>query len=86
MLETEPEILDRARARVRQWLTSGEVARKYAQSWRDILDQPTRQIEEAIVSPDESSRALRQVSPFAGAVSPRARWRIWREERKKASL
>lgn len=29
----------------------------------------------------EEARELRQSSPFAGALSPRERWRIWREVR-----
>jgi hypothetical protein len=33
------------------------------------------------VDESEEARALRQVTPFAGAIDPRTRWRIWREVR-----
>ena len=33
---------------------------------------------EAMVQETESAYALRQATPFAGALDPRERWRLWR--------
>jgi len=73
------DVLDVARARVETRLKDGSVARHYAQAWRDLLARPTEAIAAALVDPGEHARELRQVSPFAGALDPRTRWRIHRE-------
>jgi hypothetical protein len=36
-----------------------------------------------LVDDDEEARSLRQATPFAGALKPRERWRIWDEERRR---
>lgn len=83
LLPTRPDLLEAARARVRQWLASGEVATVYARGWRDLLDQSLDQIRDAITDPGQEARDLRQVSPFAGALDPRTRWRIHRAVRER---
>lgn len=80
-LEADPSILERARARVNGWLTSGEVAPLWARRWNEILSRPVDDIRSALIADTEEARALRQVTPFAGAIDPRTRWRIWREVR-----
>ena len=72
----DPTVLARARERVRGWRERGEVAAYYADAWAEILARAPDQVGEALVADDERMRALRQVSPFAGALDPRERWRI----------
>jgi hypothetical protein len=78
-LESEPAILLSARARVEDWLATGDVHREYAEAWRVVLEGTLAQVVAFLVNPGEDARALRQVTPFAGALDARTRWRI-REE------
>lgn len=82
-LAVEPGHLDRARARVHGWLADGSVARAYVEAWATILGGELAAIAAALVDPSEDARALRQVTPFAGALEPRTRWRIRREVRER---
>jgi hypothetical protein len=78
-LSERPEVLARARARVKGWLERGEAHPFYAREWARILELPADGLAAALVDPSEHGRALRQVSPFAGALAPRERWAIARE-------
>jgi hypothetical protein len=80
-LAAEPSVLERAQARVRRWLDTGEVAPYWAQKWDDLLSRPVDDIRSVLIDESADARALRQVTPFAGAIDPRTRWRIWREVR-----
>jgi hypothetical protein len=82
-LHREPALLDRARARVASWLRTGSVARPYAERWQAILASSVDSIATALCNPSEEGRALRQCTPFAGASSPRERWRLWDEVREQ---
>jgi hypothetical protein len=55
----------------------------YAQAWSAILASPLTIIQQRLLDPGPEGRALRQVTPFAGAISPRARWKVWREVRER---
>jgi hypothetical protein len=76
----EPALLERARARVAAWLAEGH-SPFYARAWGQVLSEPAETISRFLVSSTEEARALRQATPFAGALGPRERWRIWREVR-----
>lgn len=80
-LESEPEILDRARRRVDAWIHEGGRAVAHAQRWREILDRRVAEIAAVLTDEGEEARALRQSTPFAGVLEPRERWRLWREVR-----
>jgi hypothetical protein len=80
-LETQPETLARARQRVQAWLASGTEAPFYARKWAEILAGETASIETFLTERSELADELRQSSPFAGALDPRERWKIWRETR-----
>ena len=54
----------------------GAIHVEYAEAWDRLLSAPLDQLCEALVDPGARSRALRQVSPFAGVLSARERWRI----------
>ena len=60
-------------------LESGEVHPRYASAWNEILNRSVAQICEALVATGEHAVALRQCSPFAGALDSKTRWKIWRE-------
>ena len=80
---TEPTALERARARVQRWLDTGEVASYWAREWKTVLSRSVGEIRAFLVDESEHARALRQVTPFAGVIDPRTRWRIWREVRER---
>lgn len=82
-LVDDPEILERARKRVRSWLETGQVAEPYARAWAAALDEPLEELCRLLVDESPSARALRQVTPFAGALDARERWKIWREVREE---
>jgi hypothetical protein len=80
-LRREPEILEMARQRVRSWLeTSGHVP-FYARKWAEILEGDLPSIQAFLIERSELAIELRQSTPFAGALPPEERWRIWQETR-----
>lgn len=78
-LEHEPELLERARVRVRELLASRVPPPFHAVEWARILDRSHAEIATFLRDPSEHARELRQSTPFAGALSARERWRIWRD-------
>jgi len=82
-IREHPDELERARGRVRAWLEDGSVHERYAVRWARLLEGPRDALLDLLVDPGEEARALRQVTPFAGLVGPRERWRIWREVRSR---
>lgn len=85
LLRADPRRIEPARARVRHWIASGSVSGSYAEAWVRLLDGPLESLLGTLVEDSERARALRQVTPFAGLVDPRTRWRIWRTVRATAS-
>jgi hypothetical protein len=83
-LRDDPRLLTRAREKVQHWVASGD-APYYARAWQDLLAHPLDAICALLVADTEEARAMRQATPFAGAVGPRERWRIWAETRKALS-
>jgi hypothetical protein len=59
------------------------VARLYAEEWARVLAGSLDEACALLVDDSERARALRQVTPFAGVVDARTRWRIWREVRER---
>lgn len=80
----EPEILANARQRVQSWLASGEPP-FYARKWSEVLAGDLPSIQAFLTERSDLAYELRQSSPFAGALNPRERWRIWRETRETFS-
>ncbi|GAC1352699.1 MAG: hypothetical protein NVS3B20_13300 [Polyangiales bacterium] len=83
ILREDPLKIAVARARVTGWLVAGEPHPEYAQAWSAILRDSVDDICAVLVDRSERARALRQVTPFAGALDPRERWKIWRSVRAK---
>ena len=73
----DDSILARASARVDGWLRDGSVATYYAAGWKEILSRPKERIRAFLTDGSEKACAFRQVSPFAGVLNPRERWRLW---------
>jgi hypothetical protein len=82
-LRDHPEILENARRRVEGWLASSEGARFYAGKWAEILSGDVSSVAAFLVERSELATELRQSSPFAGALRPQERWKIWRETRER---
>jgi hypothetical protein len=78
-LLAQPALLDRARARVQDWLRTGSTHPHYAMAWAEILNRPVGEIAVMLTDPGEPARALRQASPFAGFIDNETRLRIHRE-------
>jgi hypothetical protein len=82
-LRDYPEVLENARRRVQEWLASREGERFYARKWAEILSGDVPSIAAFLVERSELATELRQSSPFAGALRPQERWKIWRETRER---
>lgn len=80
-LHDEPEILDTARRRVREWLTARNPPPFYARKWAEVLAGDVPSIAAFLIDRGDFATELRQSTPFAGALRPQERWRIWREIR-----
>ena len=83
-LAREPALVARARAKVAAWRTEGR-SPFYARAWERLLSGPTKTLAQFLAADTEEARALRQATPFAGALEPRERWRIWREVRERGA-
>jgi len=83
-LATDPSVIRIARARVQRWLASAGAVPAYARAWDAVLALPRAELQAFLVDPGEKARELRQSTPFAGALAPRERWRIWREVGERA--
>jgi hypothetical protein len=84
-LRDQPDLLDSARRRVETWLTAGESSPFYARKWAEILAGDATSIAAFLIDRGELADELRQSSPFAGALRPQERWKIWRETRQRFS-
>jgi hypothetical protein len=72
----------RARARVEGWLANGgPVHPEYARRWLELLDRPLDELAAALTEDSEEMRAMRQTTPFAGALSDEERLAVIRDVR-----
>jgi hypothetical protein len=71
-------ILARARERVAAWAASGTVHPMWVAAWSDLLARPVADICEKLQDPGERMTAMRQATPFAGALDAPTRWALWR--------
>ena len=81
-IRSDPTLLERTKRRVRGWLDGGSVAGPYAHAWNAILERPLEEVLHKLVERSEEAHDLRQVSPFAGIIDPRTRWRILKAVRR----
>lgn len=78
-LAREPELIEHAGARVETWARGRQMHPRYADAWREILERPVEEVARVLTDPGERATALRQSTPFAGALDSKTRWKIWRE-------
>ena len=78
-LPARPDLIEVARDAVERWCDAGTLDRRYGARWLELLAGPVAGVQAVLRTDDEVSRALRQNSPFVGAVTPRERWDIIRE-------
>lgn len=50
------------------------IAERWLDRWKELLELSDIDLEEAMLRDDEESRDLRQISPFAGALSNQERF------------
>lgn len=82
-LPVKPEILENARQRVAGWLDIEGGPPFYARKWAEVLEGDPASVAAFLVERSELATELRQSSPFAGALTPQERWKIWRETRER---
>lgn len=80
-LQLQPEILEDARRRVQTWLEEKANPPFYARRWAEILAGDAASVAAFLVERSELATELRHSSPFAGALQPAERWKIWQETR-----
>lgn len=80
----DPTVLERARGRVRAWITGKDPAPEFARAWNEVLARPLPELLRFLTDEGQRARELRQSTPFAGVLPPRVRWEIWRRVREGA--
>ncbi|MFL5380411.1 MAG: hypothetical protein ACJ783_15360 [Myxococcales bacterium] len=80
-LARRPELISVAKRRAEEWASQGEGHAPYAKEWLRVLAGTIDEIAAQLIDPSERGRALRQASPFSGALDPRERWKLWRDVR-----
>jgi hypothetical protein len=85
-LREDPEVLERARARVRAWSQDDSVSQYWVEVWATVLSGSVDEVVAAITDTSEEGRAMRQSTPFAGALDARTRWAILRQVRDSTEL
>lgn len=73
----DDDLILRTRARLYGWLADpGPERREYVQQWLDLLNGPLPTLQAALVADTKQMRALRQCSPFAGALTDQERQQV----------
>jgi len=62
-----------ALVRLRRWREEGRIHPRYAQAWEELLRGPRAELAATLRADGETAAALRQSSPFAGALGERER-------------
>lgn len=80
----QPELRQKALDKVNKLLdaasTSGSSSH-YAAGWKKLLEGPLDELIAFLTVDSQTARDYRQSSPFAGALDPRERWKLWRNTR-----
>ena len=68
--------VDEARHRLRRWHHEGRIDPRYAERWERLLGGPLSTVRDVISQDSQTSRDLRQNSPFAGTLTTQERRRV----------
>jgi hypothetical protein len=82
-LHQQPEIVDRAKHKLSEWLARGGRSEVLWRKWEEILKRSPDEIAAVLSDRSEEAAWLRKASPFAGVLSPRERIEILRETRRR---
>jgi hypothetical protein len=85
-LREDPQILELARARIRARSRDDSVSQYWVDAWAKVLSGSLDEVTAALTDTSEEGRALRQSTPFAGALDARTRWAILRQVRDSTEL
>lgn len=80
-LRANPDnVLAHARANLARWKAKyeDEAQPAYLHEWETLLAGPLNRVEEVLTADSEDAKRLRSSSPFAGVVTPRERWSLYR--------
>jgi hypothetical protein len=72
----DDHVVSEARRRLRRWRRDGHIHPEWADEWEQTLAQPVEEVARRIGVDDEHARALRQSSPFAGALTEHERLKL----------
>jgi hypothetical protein len=84
-LRRDPSIVERARAKLEEWIARGGRSTEILVQWRDVLARPVDDIARFLAERSEHAAWLRSASPFAGALDPPTRLAILRAVRRGRS-
>ena len=84
-LLADPAVVERARAKLEEWLAGGGRSTPLWLRWREVLDRPLDEIVAFLGDPSEDAAWLRKASPFAGVLEPRERLAILRDVQERVS-
>lgn len=72
----DPRLVRNARVQLNRWRREGKIDERYAAQWEKVLLRPIDRIARAISQDSQTSRDLRQNSPFTGVLSDPERRRV----------
>ena len=77
-LPAEPDLITRAKQRVDRWAADSTVHPRWVEGWRHLLALPLAELCVELIDEGQAAIALRQATPFAGAIAAHERWAIIR--------
>ena len=80
-MRVDAGVLPRAGARLATWEASRQLHPELSRAWRAVFELPIEVLAARLIEDTPEMARLRSVSPFAGELEPRERWRLWREVR-----
>jgi hypothetical protein len=82
-LAQHPEWIRRALATLERWERDGSIHPAHAVPWREALESGVAATCALLLAEGDAADTLRSCTPFAGVVSPRDRWALWRAVREQ---
>jgi hypothetical protein len=76
-LRANPSLLAVATENLDRWSSANGRSQPYWDAWREILSRPPEEVLALMVEDSERMTAMRQVTPFAGILTPAERWAIY---------